>query len=78
MRLYALVVLGGACHRAQPPILTSYAAMTELPELELRYTAKPGSSNILVTKGGATNTHQGLDYFSSLEKALIAEWIDKL
>lgn len=78
MPLVTECIGNGACHRSQPPVLTSYAAMTSLPELEARYTAKPGLSNILVTKGGSENTHQGLFYFSTVEQAQIAAWIDRL
>ncbi len=78
MPLVTECVGNGACHRGQPPLLTSYADLTATMELELRYTAKPGVQNILVTKGGADNTHQGVFYFSSIEKVTIAEWIDSL
>lgn len=68
----------GPCHTGQPPLLTSYAAMTAVPANLAKYTARPGNANILVTKGGVDNTHMGLDYFSPLEQAQVAAWIDSL
>lgn len=58
-----------SCHAgAQPPSLGSYSA------LESKYKMKPGSSNILVTKGD----HQGITYFSATDKATIESWINSL
>ncbi|MDQ3337916.1 MAG: hypothetical protein M4D80_22365 [Myxococcota bacterium] len=57
-----------SCHGAQPPTLTSYAA------LQAKYKMKPGSANILVTKGD----HQGITYFNANDKAAIQGWIDGL
>jgi hypothetical protein len=56
------------CHGAQPPTLTSYAA------LQAKYKMKPGNGNILVTKGD----HQGITYFNTNDKAAIQGWIDGL
>jgi hypothetical protein len=53
--------------------LTSFAA------LGATYKAKPGASNILVTKGNATaGNHEGITYFTPAEQATVAAWIDSL
>jgi hypothetical protein len=58
-----------SCHAgAQPPSLGSYSA------LESKYKMKPGSSNILVTKGD----HQGITYFNATDKAAVESWINSL
>ena len=57
------------CHSGtQVPILTSYAT------LAAKYKVKPGETNILVTKGD----HQGVMYFSAVEKTAVANWINSL
>jgi hypothetical protein len=63
-----------ACHSTtQPPNLTSYMA------LEAKYKSKPGSGNLLVTKGSLTaGTHQGIPYLSTGEQTAVAGWIDGL
>ena len=62
------------CHSAvQPPVLTSYAA------LDAAYKAKPGTANILVTKGNGTGgVHQGVPYFDTNQQNTVAAWIDGL
>jgi hypothetical protein len=62
------------CHGgAQAPNLTSFAA------LQAPYKVKPGSANILVTKGALTaGVHSGLPYFTAAEQATVAAWIDSL
>jgi hypothetical protein len=62
------------CHSAtQGPTLTSFDA------LQAKYKMKPGASNIFVTKGDATaGMHQGVAYFSAIEKTSVAGWIDSL
>lgn len=63
------------CHTVgQPPILTSFDT------LEARFTAKPGNTNILVTKGDATNNQHpvGIPYFTADQKATVTSWIDGL
>ncbi|HEY5935848.1 MAG TPA: hypothetical protein VIU61_14465 [Kofleriaceae bacterium] len=62
------------CHSAaQVPRLTSYA------ELAVTYKTKPGSTNILVTKGDATGgIHQAQPYFNAAQKTTVAGWIDGL
>jgi hypothetical protein len=62
------------CHSAaQPPRLTSYA------ELAAVYKAKPGATNILVTKGDATGgVHQAQPYFNTNQQTTVAGWIDGL
>ncbi len=55
------------CHGAQPPTLTSYAA------LQAKYKAK-STASILVTKGD----HQGITYFNTTDKAAIQGWINGL
>lgn len=67
-----------SCHRSQPPILSTYAQMTAAPAHLARYTMKPGAANVLVTKGGPTNSHQGLDYFTPAQQQAVAAWIDSL
>lgn len=58
-----------SCHSTtQGPILTSYEA------LAAKYKTKPGTANILVTKGD----HQGTPYFTAAEKMTVASWIDSL
>ena len=60
---------GSTCHGGTTsPNLTSFMA------LGLPYKAKPGSTNILVTKGD----HQNIMYFNATEKMQVAAWIDSL
>ena len=55
------------CHSTtQGPILTSYDT------LAAKYKTKPGTGNILVTKGD----HQNTTYFTAAEKTTVAAWID--
>ncbi len=58
------------CHGgATPPNLSSFSA------LESKYKMKPGSSNVLVTKG----VHASLTaYFTDPQKTTISNWIDSL
>lgn len=57
------------CHAGtQPPNLTSFAA------LETKYKTKPGSANILVTKG----PHQNIQYFTAAGASTVKDWIDSL
>jgi len=67
-----LVTRCTSCHgTTQAPNLGSYSV------LDAKYRTPPGASNILVTKGDATNgTHEGIQYFSASEKTTIANWID--
>ena len=63
-----------ACHGGgQPPNLMSFDT------LQATYKTKPGTSNILVTKGDPTaGVHSGISYFSTVEKQAVAAWIDSL
>lgn len=64
-----LVMTCTGCHGGnQPPNLTSFTA------LEAKYKMKPGSSNILVTKGN----HVGITYLDATGKAAVQGWIDGL
>jgi hypothetical protein len=69
-----LVTLCIGCHSAvQGPTLTSFAT------LQAKYKVKPGMMNVLVTKADATaGVHQGVQYFSAVEKTAVAAWIDGL
>ncbi len=63
------------CHTVgQPPILTSFDT------LDTKFKAKPGNTNILVTKGDATNNQHpvGIPYFTPDQKATVTAWIDGL
>jgi hypothetical protein len=58
-----------SCHSGgQPPNLTAFSGLTD------RYKMKPGSGNILVTKG----PHQGISYFTPGDKTTVQNWIDSL
>jgi hypothetical protein len=58
-----------SCHGGgTPPNLSSFATLTD------RYKMKPGSGNILVTKG----PHQGIQYFTPTDKTTVQNWIDSL
>lgn len=58
-----------SCHGGgTPPNLSSFAALAD------RYKMKPGSTNILVTKG----PHQGIQYFTPGDKTTVQNWIDGL
>jgi hypothetical protein len=61
-----------ACHGGvQMPNFTSYAT------LDARYKTPPGATNILATKADPTaGTHQGITYFSAVEKTAVIDWID--
>ena len=61
--------LGTGCHGAGlGPNLTSFGTLTT------RYTMKPGSANVLVTKGD----HAGIIYLTAAEKTTVQTWIDGL
>jgi hypothetical protein len=62
------------CHAGtQVPNLSDYS------KLDARYKMKPGSTNILVTKGSLTGgMHSAMPYLSSAEQAKVAMWIDSL
>ena len=66
--------VGATCHGGiQQPSLSSFSA------LQPRYYTKPGTSNILVTKGSLTaGVHQAIPYFDAAEQATVAAWIDSL
>ena len=71
---------GGAapCHvvGAQKPTLTEYAPLAS--QLETQYTARPGNTNILVTKGKSTGTHSNMMWLSIGDQDKLAAWIDSL
>jgi hypothetical protein len=76
-------LVGDTCHMVQIPKLASYEALVEFPQLATRYTGKPGSANILVTKGDLTGgihptTPTSAPYFDETQKAAVAAWIDGL
>lgn len=59
------------CHSGgSPPNLSSYSALTA----SASYTAKPGSANVLVTKGD----HSGITYFTPADKTTMENWINSL
>jgi hypothetical protein len=61
------------CHGTTlAPVLTSFSTLGPA------YKVKPGAQNILVTKGGLTNTHQSLPYLTTAEQGVVAKWIDEL
>jgi hypothetical protein len=63
------------CHSTgQPPNLTSFDT------LEAKFKVKPGNTNILVTKGHATNNQHpvGIPYFTPDQKTTVTTWIDGL
>ena len=58
-----------SCHGGgTPPNLTSFAM------LQAKYKMKPGSTNILVTKGN----HSGIQYLSAGDATTVKNWIDSL
>lgn len=70
-----LVTICVTCHSAgtNEPNLTSYLA------LGAKYRVKPGATNVLVTKGDASNgNHYGYPYFDLDAKKIVAKWIDSL
>lgn len=57
------------CHSGSTaPNLSTYAL------LQPKYKMKPGSSNILVTKGD----HQGITYLNATDRAAVESWINSL
>ena len=57
------------CHSGgTAPNLSSFAMLQD------KYKMKPGSSNILVTKGD----HQGITYLNATDKAAVESWINSL
>lgn len=57
------------CHSGSTaPNLSSFTM------LQAKYKMKPGSSNILVTKGD----HQGITYLNATDKAAVEAWINSL
>jgi len=67
----ALGCLDAGCHSGlQVPVLNTFDSVAD------RYKTGPGgATNILVTKGGAANDHNG-PYFDVTQKATVAAWID--
>jgi hypothetical protein len=64
-----LVTTCTGCHSgATPPDLSSFAA------LQAKYKMKPGSANILATKGD----HQTITYLNAAQVATVVAWIDSL
>lgn len=64
-----LVTTCVSCHAGgTPPNLMSFAM------LQAKYKMKPGSANILVTKGN----HSGIQYLSAGDAATVKNWIDSL
>ena len=58
-----------SCHAGnQAPNLTSFTT------LAAKYKMKPGSTNILVTKGN----HAGIQYLDATAKSTVQSWIDSL
>ncbi len=63
------------CHSSgtNEPNLTSYLA------LGAKYKAKPGATNVLVTKADSSNgIHYGYPYLDIDGKRVVARWIDSL
>jgi hypothetical protein len=68
-----IVVRCVGCHSGgSPPNLSSYSALTA--NANTRYTSKPGSANVMVTKGD----HAGIIYFTPADKATMENWINSL
>src|SRR5258706_16188140 len=71
-----LVTRCRACHGTTPaPNLSSFSALQD------KYKTKPGTGNILVTKGTLgtpPGTHQAIMYLSAADQATVASWIDSL
>ena len=62
--------LDAGCHSGiQIPVLNSFATVGAA------YKTAPGTTNILVTKGGVANDHNG-PYFDAAQKMTVAAWID--
>lgn len=69
----------GACHgNVQPPVFQSFETLTA--NANYLYVKKPSASNKLIVGPAsliaATNTHQGVTYFTAAEKTTISTWID--
>jgi len=58
-----------SCHGTN---ITGEPKLTSAGTLQAKYKMKPGTGNILVTKGD----HQGTVYFTATEKTTVATWID--
>lgn len=68
MKVKPLVTTCVGCHSTRSPTLTSFET------LEAKYKMKPGSTNILVTKG----MHEMQPFLTADGQATVAAWIDSL
>lgn len=69
---------GLGCHATggQKPTLDAYAPLAS--QLTTQYPARPGNTNILVTKGKAAGTHSNMMWLSTTEQTKLGNWIDSL
>jgi len=67
-----LVMTAHNCLSCHSTNITGEPNLTSADTLQAKYKMKPGTTNILVTKGD----HQGTVYFTASEKTTVAGWID--
>ena len=72
MQIKPLVMTAHNCLSCHSTNITGEPNLTSADTLQARYKMKPGTGNILVTKGD----HQGTVYFTASEKTTVAAWID--
>jgi hypothetical protein len=72
LQIRPLVTTTHACIGCHSTNIAGQPNLTSVDTLQAKYKMKPGTGNILVTKGD----HLGTVYFTADEKTTVASWID--
>ncbi len=72
MQIKPLVTTTHICISCHATNITGEPNLSSADALQAKYKMKPGTGNILVTKGD----HEGTTYFTATEKTTVAAWID--
>ena len=72
LQIKPLVTTAHACLGCHSTNIAGEPNLSSADALQAKYKVKPGTTNILVTKGD----HQGTTYFTASEKTTVAAWID--
>jgi hypothetical protein len=72
LQIKPLVTTVHACLGCHSTNIVGEPNLSSADALQAKYKMKPGTGNILVTKGD----HQGTTYFTASEKSTVAAWIE--
>jgi hypothetical protein len=72
LQIRPLVTTSHTCLTCHNTNIAGEPNLTSVDTLQAKYKMKPGTMNILVTKGD----HEGTTYFTADEKTTVASWID--